>query len=84
VVKGGETDYIFDEDGFTITQIFFDDRDECSIDVLCETATAQPDRGDDVQICGLACIVQDSTLKWEKKGWKMLNVKAKKFPNLAE
>lgn len=84
ILRDGEVDYIFDDEGFTITEIFFDDRDECSIDVLCEAATALPERGDDIAIAGVDCIVQSATLKWEKKAWKMLNVKAKKFPNLTE
>lgn len=80
----GEEDYIFDNDGFTITEIFFDDRDECSIDILVETGTTPPARGDDITLAGLACIVQKSSLKWQKKQWAMLTVAAKKFANLTE
>ena len=82
--KTGEQDYIYDNEGFTITDIFFDDRDECEIDILVESDTSVPDRGDDIQIVGLACIVRNVQIKWEKKAWKMLTVSAAKFINLVE
>ncbi|MFA5058265.1 MAG: hypothetical protein WC485_09145 [Opitutaceae bacterium] len=82
--KAGAEDFLFDGNGFTISQIFFDEQDVCDIDVICEAASAVPDRGDDIQIAGFDCIVQGASTKWEQKGWKKLNIKAKKFANLVE
>lgn len=80
----GEEEFIYDNEGFTITEVFFDDRDECDINIICESGTSEPARGDDIQIVGIDCIVQSATVKWEQKGWKLLNVKAKKFANLTD
>ena len=80
----GEEDFVFDNDGFTIAEVFFDDRDECDINIICESATTPPARSDDIQIVGIDCIVQSAEIKWDQKGWKLLNVKAKKFANLTE
>lgn len=82
--SAGEEDYIYDNDGFTITEIFFDDRDECTIDILVEAGTTMPARGSDITIAGLDCIVQKASMKWTKKGWAMMTVTAKKFANLTE
>jgi len=79
---GGSEDFIFDNEGFTITEIFFDDQDVCKVDVICEAATAVPARGDDVSIAGVDCICQSASTKWEQKGWKKLSIEAKKFANL--
>jgi hypothetical protein len=80
----GEEDFIYDNDGNTITEVFFDDRDECDINIICEDTTTDPVRGDDIAIVGDDCIVQSAELKWKQKGWKVLNVKAKKFSQLVE
>ena len=80
--KAGDTDFIFDNEGFTITEIFYNDTDEVSVDVICEAATAQPENGDDIIIAGVAAIVQTSDLAWEQKAAKKLTITAKKFINL--
>lgn len=79
-----ESDGIADNEGFTITKVYFDQRDECDIDVICEAATAAPDIGDDIQIAGIDCIVESCDLKWQQKGWKGLNIKAKKYSQMTE
>ena len=82
--KLGSDEFVYDNEGFTITQIFYDDTDEVSVDVLCETATEQPERGDAITIAGVAALVQTSDLAWEQKAVKKLNITAKKFVNLVE
>lgn len=82
--KASENAFVYDNEGFTITQIFFDDTDEVSVDLMCETATEQPDDGDDVTIAGVAALVQSSEVLWEQKAVKKLNIIAKKFVNLVE
>lgn len=82
--KDAEKAYIFDDEGFTISQVFFDHNDQCNINIICETATTEPDCGDDIQIVGIDCIVQNCKVAWKQKDWKMLNVTAKKFANLVE
>lgn len=80
--KDGDTDFVLDGQGFVIAEALFNDQDVCDINVICESGTALPDRGDDIQIAGYACIVQSCGEKWNQKGWKAINVKAKKFVNL--
>jgi len=81
--RDGETDFLFDNDGFTVTEIFFDDKDVVTIEVICETATSIPARGDDITIVSIDAIVQDAELVWEQKGWKKLSINATKFANLS-
>jgi len=78
----GDTDFILDGQGFVIAEVFFNDKNECDINIICESETAEPERGDDMQIVGIDCIAQTCQVKWDQKGWKMLNVKATKFVNL--
>jgi hypothetical protein len=82
--KAGDTEFVYDNEGFTITEIFYNDTDEVSVDVLCEAGTAQPENGDDVTIAGVLALVQTSDLLWEQKAVKKLNITAKKFVNLVE
>jgi hypothetical protein len=79
-----DTDEVFDDDGFTIAQAFFNNNDECDIEIICESGTTEPEPGDDIQIVGIDGIVQNSSVNWDQKGWKSLQVKAKKFANLVE
>ena len=81
--NGAQEDFIFDTNGFTIGQIFFDQNNACSVDVLVEVGTALPEVGDDITISGIDCIVQSGVTKqWEQKGWCKISVPAKKFANL--
>lgn len=80
-----QEDFCFDQNGFTVSQIFFDQNNVCSVDVIVESGTDLPDVGDDVTIAGLACIVQAGVSKvWEQKGWCKISIPAKKFENLSE
>lgn len=79
-----DQDVLLDLNGFVIAQIFFNQNDECSVNVICEADTEIPEAGDDIQIAGIDCIVQDADVKWENKGWKGLTINAKKFVNLVE
>lgn len=80
----GDTDFVLDGQGFVIAEVFFNDKDECEVNVLCEQETAVPARGDDVIIAGIECIVQSASVKWNQKGWKMLSIKGTKFANLTD
>ncbi len=43
--RAGEDDKVFDGNGFTIGQIFFDDFDELEFDILAKDTAPLPDRG---------------------------------------
>jgi len=80
--KASDTDFVLDDMGFVIAQVFFNQNDECDVNIICESGTSQPENGDDITLNGIDCIVQESDVAWDQKGWKMLNVKAKKYANL--
>lgn len=78
----GDEDFVFDSEGFAIAKVYFNDQNQCEINIICEAGTAMPDRGDDIQIAGVACMVDSASLKWEQRGWKKFSVKATKYLNL--
>ena len=80
--KTGEKDVIYDYEGFTIAQIFFDDREEVELEVLCTSDTVAPANGDTLTIGAVSFLVQDSDLAWEQRGWKKLRTRATFVPNL--
>lgn len=82
--KTGEDDMIGDGDGQTVTKIFFDDRYEWELELICQSATPEPDRGDALTIdSDTACFVLDTELQWEWRGWKRLRITAHKFANIS-
>ena len=80
--NNSDTDEVFDNEGFAIAQVHYNMNNECDVEVICEAGTTEPDNGDDIQIVGVDCICQNSSVNWEWKGWKSLQIKAKKFANL--
>ena len=82
-IAGGE-EFVLDDEGFEIAEIFYGDVDEVEVDVLCEAANVMPARGDAITIAGKDALVQTADLVWEQKAVKKLTIKAKKFVNLVE
>lgn len=80
--KSGETDFLYDHEGFTIAEVFFDDREEVELEVVCKADTAAPANGDTLAIGGVSFLVQGSDFGWEQRGWKKLKTQATYFPNL--
>jgi hypothetical protein len=80
--KAGEQDKVYDGNGFTIGQIFFDDTDELELEILALDAAALPARGAALTVNSVAGVVQESSLEWGHKAWKMIRVKAMKFVNM--
>jgi hypothetical protein len=80
--KTGERDYLYDYEGFTIAQVFFDEKEEVELEVVCKSDTAAPTNGDTLAIGTVNFLVQDSQVMWEQRGWKKLKTTATYFPNL--
>lgn len=80
--KSGERDVIYDYEGFTIGQVFFDEKEEVSLEIICKSATAVPANGDTLTIGSTSFLVQDTEVMWEQRGWKKLKTNATYFPNL--
>lgn len=80
--KAGAEDKVYDGNGFTIGQIFFDDTDELELEILAKDSAALPARGDAMTVNSVAGVVQESSLEWGHKQWKMIKCKAVKFVNM--
>lgn len=75
--KNGETEVIYDSNGFVITKIFFDDKQECEIELIFESGTTEPTRGDAITFNSQAgFLVENTELMWEQRGWKKLKIQA--------
>ncbi|WP_448579267.1 hypothetical protein [Thermosphaera sp.] len=77
-----ETDSIYDHEGYTIAQIYYDEREEVELEVICKSDTTAPAAGDTLTIGAVQFLVQDSELIWENRGWKKLRTRATYYPNL--
>lgn len=81
-IKNGADDKVYDGNGFTIGQIFFDDTDQLELEILALDAAALPDRGDALTVDSVVGVVQEADLEWGHKQMKMIKVKATKFVNM--
>ncbi len=76
----GEMVEVSDNVGFTISAIFFNDKHECEVEIIIETAAPTLARGDQVTMCGNAnCLVMEAEIMWEQKGVRKYRLKATKF-----
>ena len=82
--KESATAMVKDQEGHTVGEVIWDDKDQCSVDVDCESGAAIPAIGDDVVIAGIDAIVQSASIKWENEKIKRLSIKATKFALLTE
>ncbi len=74
---------VADNDGFTVSAIFFNQKNECEVEIIVQTAYPDLENGDDVTIMGVECIVLNSEKMWEQKGVRKLRVKATKWDGMA-
>jgi len=81
-IKNGAEDKVYDANGFTVGQIFFDDTDQLELEILALDAAALPVRGAALTVNSVVGVVQESDIEWGHKQWKMLKVKATKFVNM--
>ncbi len=80
--KGGADDVIYDENGFTVSKVYFDNQDELSIDLIFGEDTEEPERGGELLFNGCVFLVDETELMWEQRGWKKMRVKATFYTNL--
>lgn len=80
----GEMVEVPDENGFTVAAIYFNDRNECEVEMIVKSTFPALTRGEEVTIMGIAgCQVQDYEKVWEQKGVKKYTVKATKWAGMA-
>lgn len=85
--KDGEVAFLYDNNGYTISEILFDDKEtftvEAALDATNFTEDDVPDRGDVVTIVGVAtCIVQKNGREYVQKDWRKFSFTAMSFVNL--
>jgi len=88
--KAGEDDKVFDGSGFTLGQVFFDDQDEITLEILALDTAALPARGDvlaltspvESDLSAWKGVVQDAEKTWGYKEWKMIKASVTKFVNM--
>jgi hypothetical protein len=76
--RTAERTKLLDENGETLTAVYFDAKDQCEIEVLLLSGTP-PARGASITIAGLACLVDEVETKWANNNAKMLTIRATKY-----
>lgn len=83
--KGSSADKIeiMDENGFVVTVVYFNNKNECSFGMIVKTSVPALDIGDTFTLGGVAfCIVDDIRVQWSNKDVAKYNVKATRYKAL--
>lgn len=81
---GGDKLEIKGRQGGVIAVVYFNDKDECEIEVIFDSSASLPERGDSLSLCGLANVLCDGWKKaWENEKECMLTIRATRYDNLA-
>lgn len=76
----GEKVLVKDNNGFTVTAIYFDDQHRCSFEMIVQTEAPDFERGDLITVCGVAkCIVEDFNLLFEQAGVRKFTCDAVRY-----
>lgn len=74
---------IKDRQGNVVIVVYFNKKNECSIDVIFSSTTTLPVIGDFLSLCGLTNVLCDEiNHKWENEKERMLNLKATRYEYL--
>lgn len=72
-----------DNDGFTVTVIYFDDRGECSFEMIVQSSAPSLSRGDAITVAGLTnCLVEDTEEIWAEQNVRKFAVTACKYAKI--
>jgi hypothetical protein len=78
----GEKDHILDYEGFEQAVVYFADKEEVELEVICLAATTAPLRGTTLTIGSVKFLVDGSDLAWAQRGHKKLKTQATYYPNV--
>jgi hypothetical protein len=79
----GEMEKVTDENGFTIAKIYFDDQNQCEVEMIVRTSYPTLARGDAVTIMGNAtCLVDEYEKVWEQKAVRKYTLKATAYAGI--
>jgi hypothetical protein len=80
----GEKLEVADETGYIVAVIYFNEKNECSFEMIVKTAAPDLERGDEIEICGVAaCLVDDTELIFANKDVQKFRVNATKYAGIA-
>ncbi|WP_043588982.1 hypothetical protein [Geminisphaera colitermitum] len=69
-----------DENGFTVAVIWFNNKKQCSFEMIVKTAAPELEEGDEIELCGVAaCYVDDVEEVWAQKDVRRFRVNATKY-----
>ena len=75
----GEMVEIPDENGFTVSVVYFNDKNECEVEMIVKTSYPTIARGDTVTIMGVTALANDYEKVWEQKGVRKYTLKATRW-----
>ena len=75
---------IKDNNGYTVTVVYFNERNETSIEIVYQGTATLPEIGDDVTIAGIPCICDNTEIVWEQAGVKKFTLNATKYDGVTE
>lgn len=74
---------VIDENGFVVSVIYFNNKKECSFDMVVKTAAPDLAPGDTITICGVAlCLVDNCEEIWAQKDVRKFRVSATKYAGI--
>lgn len=86
IVSGGDKETsdkleIKDRYGNVVAVIYFNDKHECTIEVIFDSTVTLPGIGDTISVAGLVNVIVDSIeKKWEQAKEKMVSIAATMYP----
>lgn len=81
---GGDKLEIKGRQGGVIIVIYFNEKNECEIQVIFDSEATLPERGDALSVCGLTNVLCDEVeTKWENERETMLNIRGTRYENVA-
>ena len=80
---GGDKLEIKGRDGGVIIVIYFNEKNECEIEVIFDSGNTIPERGDAIDLCGITDpLVDEVEHVWANEKERMLKIRATRYENL--
>lgn len=77
---GGDKLEIKDRQGNVYAVVYFNEKNECEIEVIFETGVSVPERGDAIDVCGVTDVLVDEVEHmWENEKERMLKIRGTKY-----
>ena len=74
-----EKEEIPDENGNAQGVVYYNEKEELTIEALCKTNVTMPAIGDTISVDGVSGYVESAEKKWEHKGTMKISVKAQRL-----